>query len=406
MPHVGEREPLRDTGGAVHLNRFVDDVAATFRNHCLDRADPDPCFGVAERVHGLCRTKHHQPHGLDFDAGTRHDLHVLAEVDQLLAEALAGQTPVDHHFDGLLGGTDGTHAMVDATRSEADLGDLEPAALAPQDVVLRDADIVESDVHMPVRGVVGAEDVHRSDDLDTRGVGRYQDLRLLLVGVGVGIGAHHGDHDLAARVAGSRDVELFAVDHPFVAVEDRAGLDLLGVGTHDAGLGHRVRRADLTPKQRLEPLLLLGLGADALDDFHVARVGRRTVQTLRREAVLPQFVRDVGVVEVAETLTRLGVRKEEVPQAELAGLGLGPFEQLQLTGRPTPTVGPTLSQTMELFGDGLHFIPDEVLHRFVQWSDPFRHPQIEVVHTCHLECATNHVGSFRSGKIVRTDRIY
>jgi len=61
-------------------------------------------------------------------------------------------------------------------------------------------------VHVAVRCVVVAEHVHRPDDLDARRAHRHEDLRLLLVGVGVRGRLHHDDHDLAARVAGARDV--------------------------------------------------------------------------------------------------------------------------------------------------------------------------------------------------------
>ena len=62
VPHVGQWEPLRDAGGTVHLDGFVDDVAALLRNHCLHGADPDTSLGVAESVHCLGGTQHHQTH--------------------------------------------------------------------------------------------------------------------------------------------------------------------------------------------------------------------------------------------------------------------------------------------------------------------------------------------------------
>src|SRR6266568_4269121 len=58
LVHFGERGPLRDAGGAVHLDRLVDDLAGALRHHRLDHADPDAGFLVAEHVHGFRRLQH------------------------------------------------------------------------------------------------------------------------------------------------------------------------------------------------------------------------------------------------------------------------------------------------------------------------------------------------------------
>jgi hypothetical protein len=95
-----------------------------------------------------------------------------------------GQTPLDHQLEGLLGGTDRAHAVVDAARAEAELGDLEAATLAEQHVVLGHPHVGEAQVHVAVGGVVVAEHVHRAEDLDAGRVHGHQDLGLLLVGCG------------------------------------------------------------------------------------------------------------------------------------------------------------------------------------------------------------------------------
>jgi hypothetical protein len=79
--------PLRDAGGAVHLDRLVDDLADALGHHGLDHVHPDAGFAVAQHVHRLGGLQHHQAHGLDLDAGARDDLHVAAQVEELLAEA-------------------------------------------------------------------------------------------------------------------------------------------------------------------------------------------------------------------------------------------------------------------------------------------------------------------------------
>ena len=88
---------------------------------------------------------------------------------------------------------------------------------------------------------------------------------------------------------------------------------------------------------------LLLRGADALEHLHVAGVGSRAVERLGAERVLAELDGDVGVVEVAQAAD-LGVGQEEVPEPFLLGLGLGPFERLELTRRVGPPVGAALAR--------------------------------------------------------------
>ena len=73
-----ERRPVGDAGGAVDLDRLVDDGADPLGHERLHRADPDPGLGVAHRVHRLGGAQHHEPHRLDLDAGPCDHLGVLA----------------------------------------------------------------------------------------------------------------------------------------------------------------------------------------------------------------------------------------------------------------------------------------------------------------------------------------
>ena len=160
-------------------------------HHRLDGADPHAGLGVAHRVHRLGGAQHHQAHRLDLDAGLGDHLGVLAEAGQRLAERLAVEAAADHQLERPLGRADRAHAVVDAARAEADLGDLEAAALAEQHVLLRHAHVGEAQVHVAVRRVVVAEHVHRAEDLDAGRVHRHEDLRLALVRRAVGAGLHH-----------------------------------------------------------------------------------------------------------------------------------------------------------------------------------------------------------------------
>jgi len=114
------------------------------------------------------------------------------------------------------------------------------------------------------------------------------------------------------------------------------GVDVRRVGRRDVRLGHRERGPDLTGEQRVEPLLLLLLGAEHGQDFHVARVRSRAVQ--RRRGQVRAAPGDLGqrrVLQVGQPRAVLA-GKEKVPQA--AGSGLCP-ELVQHRGtRPGPRV--------------------------------------------------------------------
>ena len=261
----------------------------------------------------------------------------------LLAEGFAGEAAFDHQIERLLGLADGAHTVMDAAGAEAELRNLEAAAFAEQDIFLRHADVVEAHVHVTARRVVVTEHMHRPDHLDARRVDRHQDLRLLLARCGVRVGLHHHDHDLAAWIAKAGDVIFLAVDDPLVAVEARGGGDVLGVRRGNLRLGHHIGGTDFAVQQGFEPLLLLLLGADPLQHFHVAGVRRRAVHRFRAERILAEFGGDEGIVEVRETFAGLGVRQEEVPEALRLRLALDLGEQLKLLVGEAPAVGLALA---------------------------------------------------------------
>jgi hypothetical protein len=124
------------------------------------------------------------------------------------------------------------------------------------------------------------------------------------------------------------------------------------------------------------PLLLLGR-AHPLEHLHVAGVRRRAVEALRSQRVLAQLGGNVGVVQVGQALTGLGVGQEEVPQSRLASLGLGAIEQLQLTVGELPAVAAPIAERKELLGDRVDLAGDELDDRFVQRQRCGRHRQVE-----------------------------
>jgi hypothetical protein len=275
---------------------------------------------------------------------------------------------LDQQFERALGHADQAHAMMDAARPQAALGDLEAAALAEQQVFGRHPDVVEADLPVALGGVVEAH--HRQITLD-RDPGRVrldQDHRLLLVLVGVRVGLAHHDPDAAAPVAGARGPPLGSVDDVLVAVAGDRGLDVGGVGRGDVGLGHAEGRADLAVEQGLEPLLLVRVGAVAGEHLHVAGVGRRAVARLGREqGRAAHDLAQVGIFEVGQAGAELALGQEQVPQAAPARLGLQFLHQR----RRVPAVAPG-----DLFVVGLLAGVDVLVHereqRFLELDDPGR----------------------------------
>jgi hypothetical protein len=96
------------------------------------------------------------------------------------------QTALAHQFQRALGHADAAHAVVDAARAEAALGDLEAAAFAQQDVAGRHAHVLQFDFHVAVRRVVVAEHRQEALDGDARRIGRHHDHRLLLMTASIG----------------------------------------------------------------------------------------------------------------------------------------------------------------------------------------------------------------------------
>ncbi len=100
-----------------------------------------------------------------------------------------------------------------------------------------------------------------------------------------------------------------------------AGADVGGVRAGDVGLGHGERRADRPLEERGQPAVLLLLGAEQVQDFHVSGVGRRAVDRLGSQ--VDAAAGELGQRRVVQHAQRVALaRQEEVPQPALAGLGL------------------------------------------------------------------------------------
>src|SRR5262245_39282622 len=325
-PHGGQREFLAHAAAAVELHGALDDRERHVGHRYLDLGDGLLGSLVADGVHHVRRVQHQEPCLVDLDARLGDALERDVVLGQALAERHAVLRALAHELERPFGDADLAHAVVDAARAEAALGDLEAAPFTQEDVRRRHPDVLEKDFAVAVGRVVVAEYRQHAEHLDARRVARHQDHRLLLVAVGVlRVGLTHEDEDLATRVADARAPPLVAVDHVGVALADDRRLDVGRIGRRDLRLGHDERRADLALEQRLEPLLLLCLGAVALDRLHVAGIRRRAVERLGSDGRAAHDLAERRVLEVGEPRAALALRQEEIPEAALARIGLQLF---------------------------------------------------------------------------------
>ncbi len=327
---LGEAEVVAHTGAAVHLHGPVDHLQRHGGRGDLDHGDFLARLFVADLVHLPGGVQHQEARLVDHDARLGDALAGHALVGDAFAKGGALRGALAHLFQRALGAADDAHAMVDAARAEAALGDLEAAAFAEQDVGRRHAHVGELHFGMAVGRVVVAEHRQVAQHLDAGRVHRHQDHRLLRMLGRFGVGLAHEDHDLAARVVGAGGPPLAAVDHVVIAIALDAGFDVGGVAGGHGGFGHGEGRADLAGQQGLEPLLLLLGRAVAHEGFHVAGVGRGAVEGLGADGRAAHDFGQRRVFEVAQAGAHVRLGQEQVPQAFGLGLGFQVFHDLGL----------------------------------------------------------------------------
>lgn len=215
--------------------------------------------------------------------------------------------------------------MVDPAGTETTLDDLESTSPSSDKVLKRNANVVVSNFVVTFGGIVVAElrvvqasksapkpeyerhetkdvrrgqtthHLHRPDELDSLGVGRNDDDRLLLVLAGREVTLAHDEMHGVARVSSARDPPLVTVDDNLVAFLADGGLDVHGtfedgevsegerrrerresdgLGGSDTLLGHSEGRTSLALQERLEPLVLLSLSTVASEHLCAMRSWR------------------------------------------------------------------------------------------------------------------------------------
>jgi hypothetical protein len=193
----------------------------------------------------------------------------------------------------------------------------------------------------------------------------------------VRVGLTHHDKDLAARVHRARGPPFAGVDHiTAVALALDARLDIGRVGRGHRRLGHRESGADFPFQERLQPSILLLFRRVTHQRFHIAGIGRRAVERLRRDRGAPHDLAQGRVFEIDQARTVFALGQEQVPQPGGARLAL----QLLHDRRHLPAVGCLRHLPLEnLLGRidlGLHECAQPRLEAFdlVRRLEIHRHP--------------------------------
>ena len=222
----------------MHLNRPVQHLQRHARCNNLDHRDFLTGHLVADGVHHMCRLQSHQPCLLDLDATACNVLADGIKTGQRLAKGLPGIGTLAHQLQSPLGDADRAHAVMDTARPKAALGNLEPPALAQQDVAHRHPHVFVVNLRMAMGSVVIAEHRKGANHFHARRIQRHQNHRLLLVLLGLRVGLAHHDGDLRGGGHGTGGPPLFAVDYVLVTLAADFTGNIGGIRRRDIRLGH------------------------------------------------------------------------------------------------------------------------------------------------------------------------
>src|ERR1700733_15158447 len=146
---------------------------------------------------------------------------------------------------------------------------------------------------------------------------------------GIRIAATHEDRDPAARVSSAGRPPLAPIDDIGIAVPDDGRPNVRRVRARHLGLGHGEAAPNPAIEQRLEPRALLFRSAVSLEDFHVARVGRRAIEYLGCQRRAAHHLAEGGVLQIREPRASRGIRQEETPEFRRPRLDLQVLHDLR-----------------------------------------------------------------------------
>ena len=193
---------------------------------------------------------------------------------------VAGNGPLAEHVEGAARLAQPPHAVMDAAWPKSLLRQLEPVALAADEVVDGNAHISIDDLRVVAEAAVRRLGVlhgrHVTHDVDSLGLHGDDEHRGPLVRMDIRIGDCHDDEEIRHGAVGGEP--LVAVDDVLVAVPDSRRREQGGIGAGRVGLGHGKGAPEIAVQKGLEPAATLlvvpgGLDADG-QQFSVPRIGR------------------------------------------------------------------------------------------------------------------------------------
>ena len=234
----------------------------------------------------------------------------------------------------------------------------------------------------------------------TPGVSADEHHRLLPVRRGGRVGLAHGDQHGAAWVHRTAGPPLAPGDDVLIAVPLDPGGDVGRVAARHVRLGHGEGRADAPGQQRLEPGMFLLLGAQQVQQLHVAGIGCLTVDRLRSQVVAPaRQLRDRRVLQLGQP--GLG-RQEQIPQA----VGLCLLLELLDDGWNDVVVRPGLTSGSQVPGLGRqHVLVHEDEHAVLQLHGMCRRSGERIVSAGAGHGAPHRSVATDKGKGVLTHRV-
>ena len=315
--HVRERRTVGEAERAVYLHRPVDYAREHAGGVELDQRDLHArvlvCVDLARGI------ERQQPAGLDLGGGVGDPVLHRLLLRERAAERLALERAVAHQLERALHLPQPAHHMMDPSRPQPLLRDQEAGAALAEQVLRRHAHVCVRHLAMrrPPAPTV-PEDRHRLDR-EPRRVGWDDDLAHASARLGAGLGDRH--HDSECRALGAGGEPLPSVDHPLAAVRHCRRLQACRIRPGHVGLGHGEERASLAVDERLQPALLLLVGAEQVQDLAVAGVGRLTVEDVLRPRDAPDLLVQVGVGK--EALARATCLRRKMRRPEPLRLGAG-----------------------------------------------------------------------------------
>jgi hypothetical protein len=170
-----------------------------------------------------------------------------------------------------------------------------------------------------------------------------------------------------ARIASAANPPFLTVEHIAIAITFHAQPYVSRVTARAVRLSHYIAAPDLASQQRLQPHLLLRLGAVLGEQLHVACVWRGIIRGLRGGRASSELLAHKAVLEIREACAFLvmSFREEHVPQTEDFGFGF----QFVHNGRIAPATGalPKL-RFVDMVGGDAFFVDESLDLRLVSDS--------------------------------------